>query len=207
MLVVALTGGIGSGKSTVARHLAELGVPVIDADRIARDLVQPGSECLSRIVEVFGPEILTSDGQLDRPTLRHRVFADPAARHQLEVILHPRILRVMQQRLEVLRAPYAVLVIPLLIETGQKGFAHRILVVDLPESEQIRRVRARDGLDEDQVRPILAAQCDRATRLAAADDVIDNGGDPKGLIEQTELLHRRYLELAAKHPEDLRFSG
>ena len=207
MLVIALTGGVGSGKSTVARHLANLGVPVIDADQVAREVVQPGSECLHRIAEVFGAGILTSSGELDRAALRRRVFADPSARQRLEAILHPRIRQVMQHRLVGLQAVYALLVIPLLVETGQTDLAERVLVVDIPESEQIRRVQERDGLDEEQVRRILAAQCDRATRLAAADDVIDNSGDLAGLIEQTERLHRRYLELATQPPQERHAGG
>ncbi len=196
MLVVALTGGIGSGKTTVARHLATLGVPIIDADLIARELVQPGSECLAEIVETFGPAVLDSDGSLDRSALRQRVFADPSSRARLEAILHPRIREVMTRRLKALDAPYAVLVIPLLIETGQKELAHRVLVVDAPEAAQIARVRERDGMDGQQVRAILAAQSDRATRLLAADDVIENDGDLDALLRRTEALHRRYLELS-----------
>ena len=207
MLVIALTGGVGSGKSMVARHLAELGMPVIDADQVAREIVQPGSECLQRIVELFGAGILMPSGELDRAALRRRVFPDPSARQRLEAILHPRIRQVMQQRLVGLQAPYALLVIPLLVETGQTDVADRVLVVDVPESEQIRRVRERDGLDEEQVRQILAAQCDRATRLAAADDVIDNSGDLAGLIEQTERLHRRYLEMATQPLQDRHADG
>jgi dephospho-CoA kinase len=196
MLVIALTGGIGSGKTSVAMQLAELGAGVIDADQVAREVVVPGSESFAKIVAAFGAEVLSPEGTLNRPLLRARVFADPAARARLETILHPPIRAVMRQRLAALHTPYAVLVIPLLIETGQTDLADRVLVVDIPEAEQIRRVRERDGMDETSVRHILAAQCDRPTRLRAADDIVDNSRDPAHLREQTERLHHRYLALA-----------
>ncbi len=196
MLVIALTGGIGSGKTSVAMQLAELGAGVIDADQVAREVVVPGSESFAKIVAAFGAEVLSPEGTLNRPLLRARVFADPAARARLETILHPPIRAVMRQRLAALHTPYAVLVIPLLIETGQTDLADRVLVVDLPEAEQIRRVRERDGMDETSVRRILAAQCDRPARLRAADDILDNSGDPAHLREQTERLHHHYLALA-----------
>lgn len=197
MLTVALTGGIGSGKSTLARHLGQLGAGVIDTDQLARELVQPGSPALAEIVARFGPEALTAEGTLDRSLLRERVFADPKARSALEAILHPRIRALMLERLAALSTPYAVLVIPLLIETRQTGLADRVLVVDLPEAEQIRRVRARDRLDEATIGRILAAQASRSARLQAADDVVDNSGGPEALWAQAQRLHRRYLELAA----------
>ena len=196
MLVIALTGGIGSGKSSVADLFAELGVPIIDADLVARDLVEPGQPALSEIVSRFGPEVLDGAGRLRRDVLRELVFSDPAGRRTLESIMHPRIRQIMQRRLAALSAPYAILVIPLLLETGQQVLGDRTLVVDLPESLQIERVRKRDRLDEARIKSILAAQCDRATRLQAADDLIDNGGDPARLREQVEKLHQRYLALA-----------
>ncbi len=197
MLVITLTGGIGSGKSTVARIFAELGAPVIDADLVAREVVEPGSPALTEIESAFGPEVLDGDGNLRRDRLRERVFGDPAARRRLEAIMHPRIREIMVRRLAGLNAPYAILVIPLLLETGQTDLGDRTLVVDLPESLQIERVKRRDHLEDARIRTILAAQCDRSTRLNAADDVIDNQGDPEGLREQVEKLHQRYLALTA----------
>lgn len=196
MLTVALTGGIGSGKSTLARHLEQLGAGVIDTDQLAREVVLPGSPALAEILTHFGSQILTPAGELNRPLLREQVFANPAARVRLESILHPRIRALMLERLSALSAPYAVLVIPLLIETHQMALADRVLVVDLPEAEQIRRVQGRDGLDEAAVRRVLAAQVNRATRLQAADDVIDNSGAPEALWVQAQRLHQRYLDLA-----------
>jgi dephospho-CoA kinase len=197
MLVVALTGGIGSGKSTVSARLAELGVPVIDADIVSHELTAQGEPAVAAIRKALGADVVAADGDLDRAALRRRVFADPQARERLEAILHPRIRDRMLAHLAALDAPYAVLVIPLLFEAGQTGLADRILVVDLPEEEQIRRVRARSGLTEAEIRSILASQVPRHTRLAGADDLIDNGGDYTALIAQVDKLHHRYLELAA----------
>ena len=196
MLVIALTGGIGSGKSTVADLFAELGVPIIDADLVAREVVQPGQPALAEISSAFGPEVLDGSGRLRRDLLRELVFSNPAGRRTLESILHPRIREIMQRRLADLTAPYAILVIPLLLETGQQSLGDRTLVVDLPESLQIERVRQRDRLDDARIKSILAAQCGRATRLKAADDLIDNGGDSAGLRDKVEKLHRQYLALA-----------
>jgi len=199
MLVVALTGGIGSGKSTVARIFAELGAPVIDADLVAREVVEPGTPALAEIESAFGPEILDDTGRLRRENLREMVFSDAAARRRLESIMHPRIREIMVRRLADLDAPYAILVIPLLLETGQKELGDRTLVVDLPESLQIERVKQRDHLEDTRIKTILAAQCDRSARLSAADDVIDNQGGAQKLHEQVEKLHRRYVALADTH--------
>ena len=196
MLVIALTGGIGSGKSTVAQLFAELGVPIIDADLVAREVVEPGSPALAEINSAFGPGILDKDGRLRRDVLREQVFSDAASRRTLESITHPRIREIMQRRLAELHTPYAILAIPLLLESGQQALGDRTLVVDLPEALQIERVNRRDHLEDARVRSILAAQCDRPTRLRAADDVIDNGGDPTRLRDQVEKLHHRYLALA-----------
>ncbi len=198
MFTVGLTGGIGSGKSTVAECFAAQGVPVIDTDVIARQLTAPGSEALDAIRTAFGETVMQSDGTLDRDALRRRVFADAAARHQLEAILHPRIRQVVEQALAALAAPYALIVIPLLVETGgYRDRLSRVLVVDCPEELQIARVMARSGLAEDEVKPILAAQTGRAERLAVADDVIMNTASPEVLRSQVATLHRRYLALAA----------
>ncbi len=200
MLVVALTGGIGCGKSSVSRRFEALGAPVIDADVIAREQVLPGSPALDEIRTLFGPRVIQQDGSLDRAVLRTVVFNAPEKRQQLEQILHPRIRREMELRLQSLNAPYAILVIPLLLETGQNELADRILVVDCTEAQQITRVALRDGLKETQIRQMLAAQVDRATRLGAADDVIENSGNLEELNESTDRLHEFYLRLAATTP-------
>ncbi len=196
MLTIALTGGIGSGKSAVADRFAELGVPVIDADLLARDLVQPGRPALQEITAAFGPDMLLADGSLDRRRLRLRVFDDPSARQQLEAILHPRIRAEMQQRLAAIDAPYTVLVVPLLLETAQTDLAERILVVDLPTRLQEERASLRDGQSRENIRTVMAAQCSREQRLAAADDVIDNSGTLEQLIERTDTMHQRYMSLS-----------
>ena len=196
-LVVALTGGVGSGKSSVAALLAGLGVPVIDADEISHALTAPGSPVLDLIAEAFGTDFIDTDGRLDRAAMRDLVFSSSSARARLESILHPRIGLEMRRRLATLSAPYAVLEIPLLFETRQTGIADRVLVVDLPESEQIRRVRSRSGLDIAEIRRIIDSQVPRSRRLEGADDIIDNSGSPEALDDQVNRLHRCYLELAA----------
>jgi dephospho-CoA kinase len=177
--------------------LAGFGVPVIDADEISRGLTAPGSPVLDLIAKAFGTRFIGPGHVLDRTALRELVFSDPSARERLESILHPLIRSEMMRRLASLRADYAVLEIPLLFETGQTDIADRILVVDLPESEQIRRVRERSGLDADEIRRIIDSQASRDVRLAGADDVIDNSGDPEALSEQVNRLHRDYLRLSA----------
>jgi len=197
-LVVGLTGGIASGKSTVARLFESLGVPVVDADAIAREVVEPGSPALEAVRERFGDGVLDAAGRLDRAALRRRVFRDGAAREALEAILHPRIRERMDQRLARIAAPYAIAMIPLLLETGQQGRFDRILVVDTPREEQIRRAQARDGSAREVIEGILDAQADRDTRLRKADDVIHNDGTPQALRAQVEHLHRSYLARAAR---------
>lgn len=199
MFTVGLTGGIGSGKSMVADCFAGHGVPVIDTDVIARDLTAPGSVALAQIRVDFGDAVMAADGSLDRAALRGRVFADAAARRRLEAILHPRIRQVVEASLAGVRAPYAVVVIPLLVETGgYRDLLDRILVVDCPEDVQIARVMARNGLARDEVVAILAAQAGRAERLAVADDVILNTASPEALRAEVAALHQRYQGLAAK---------
>jgi len=197
-LVVGLTGGIASGKSTVARLFQALGVPVIDADQAARDAVAPGSEGLAAIRERFGDEMLGPDGTLDRTRMRRCVFADDAARHALEAIVHPEVRRLMDRRLAAADAPYAISMVPLLLETGQADRVDRVLVVDTPPAKQIARARARDGSSLEVIEGILRAQASRDARLARADDVIHNDDSPAGLESQVERLHRRYLDLAAR---------
>lgn len=198
MFTVGLTGGIGSGKSTVANLFAELGVPVIDTDVVARQLTEPGGAALEAIRAAFGEDVILADGMLDRAALRRRVFADAAARRQLEAILHPRIRQMVEQSLATLDAPYALIVIPLLVETGgYRDVLRRVLVVDCPEALQVARVMARSGLARDEVDAILAAQAGRAERLAAADDVIVNDASAAALRAEVTALHQRYLACAA----------
>ncbi len=198
MLVVGLTGGIGSGKTAVSDRFARHGVPVIDTDLIARELVEPGQPALVDIVTEFGSNCLDDDGRLHRARLRERVFADPAGRRRLEAILHPRIRAVTRERVAALTAiPYCLVVIPLLAETGMTDLVNRVLVVDAPEAEQIRRVMARDRIDTIQAQAILAAQARRDARLAMADDILENAGDLAELDRRIATLHRHYSVLAA----------
>ena len=196
MLIIGLTGGIGCGKTAVTDLFAELGVPVIDADRVAREVVEPGQPALEKIRLRFGDELLRSDGSLKRDRLRELIFSDEQARLELEAILHPLIRRRMRDRLKILKADYAILAIPLLLETGQGETVNRILVVDCPEDEQIQRVCSRDGISRERVRRILSAQSSRPERLAAADDVIDNSGTLAELTPQIQALHQSYLALS-----------
>jgi len=197
MFTVGLTGGIGSGKSTVADLFAAFGVPVIDTDVVARELTVPGGAALDAIRAAFGESVMQMDGTLDRAALRRRVFSDAAARHQLEAILHPRIRQVVVQTLATLTGPYALIVIPLLVETsGYRDVLNRVLVVDCPEDLQVARVMARNGLAQGEVEAILAVQAGRTERLAAADDVILNAASPEALRTQVATLHRRYLALS-----------
>ncbi len=200
---MALTGGIGSGKTSVSQRLGELGAAVIDTDVIAHALTAPGGTAIAAIAETFGPGAIASDGSLDRPAMRRQVFGDPSARHRLEAILHPLIRARMAEELSQVQAPYAVLAIPLLFETGWTDLADRILVVDLPEPLQVARVMARGGLTEEEVRPILASQAGRETRCQGADDLIDNSGNLEHLMAQTADLHARYLGLALNLPPTL----
>lgn len=200
MLVVGLTGGIGSGKTAVSDRFAHYGVPVIDTDLIARELVEPGQPALAEIAAEFGPECLDNEGRLNRAHLRQRVFADEASRRRLEAILHPRIHVVARERIAALTTPYCLLVIPLLAETGMTDLVDRVLVVDVSEAEQIRRVMARDRIDETQAQRILVAQASRSQRLALADEVVENSGDFASLEQQIADLHQHYLQIVADHP-------
>lgn len=195
-LVVGLTGGIASGKTTVANWLAVFGVPVIDADVLARDLVFPGKPAFKEVIAAFGEHMLTDAGTLDRGKMRTLVFSHPEQRRQLEAILHPRVRREMRRRVRALAAPYCVLSIPLLLESGQQDLVDRVLVVDTPAALQMARTRARDGSDTETIMGILNAQASRSSRRAAADDIIDNSGGLAELRAQVMMLHVRYLELA-----------
>ncbi len=194
--VLGLTGGIGSGKTAASDAFARLGVPVIDTDRLARDVVAPGAPALAEIAAAFGAEMLDADGTLDRAKMRERVFGDPVARRRLESITHPRIRQLAHARIEALDAPYCLLVVPLLVEGGMKAMVDRILVVDAPEPLQLARVMARDGVDEPLAQAIIAAQASRTERLACADDVLVNDADRATLEARVAELHARYLTLA-----------
>jgi len=197
-LVIGLTGGIGSGKSTCAALFSALGVPVIDADELAHALVAPGEPALADIVTEFGPEYLATDGTLDRGKLRQLVFAEPASRHRLEAILHPLIRNNIIKLVNTATAPYCIVSIPLLLETGQTDLVDRILVIDIPEALQLSRTAARDRVAMDEIRPVLETQADRSTRLAAADDVISNAGSLDELAANVQALHQKYLSLSAR---------
>lgn len=193
---VGLTGGIASGKSTVAQRLLELGVPVVDADSSARAVVTRGQPGLAAVTAKFGAGILTATGELDRPALRNLIFANPERRRELEAILHPLIRADMERRAGGAAGAYLVMAIPLLVEGGARPDLDRILVVDTPEDAQLRRIIARDGGTLEQARAILAAQTSRESRLKAADDVLVNGGSVSDLRHAVDELHRRYLILA-----------
>jgi dephospho-CoA kinase len=196
---VALTGGIASGKSTVANLFATHGVPLIDTDLIAREVVEPGQPALTAVAQAFGGDVLDPDGRLDRRRLRAIIFSDATARARLEAILHPAI-RAEMERQSVAAAPagpYQVLVIPLLAEGGRRDHVDRVLVVDAPETVQVERLMARDAVTREQAEASLRAQAPRATRLGIADDVVTNTGRIEGLREQVAALHERYVKLAA----------
>ena len=195
-LRIGLTGGVASGKTTVARRFVELGVPVIDADESARRVVTPGSPGLSAVTARFGRNILTARGELDRGAMRELVFSDPLRRKELESILHPLIRADMESLAAAARGPYVVLAIPLLIESGARSRVQRILVVDVDEQIQLDRLMARDGITRAQAAAIVAAQADRATRLRAADDVLSNRGTVADLRHAVDQLHQRYLCLS-----------
>lgn len=203
-LLIALTGGIASGKTAVAELFEELGVPVLDTDQIARDVVEPGTPGLAQVVEAFGDDILDASGRLDRKRLRERVFADPVQRRQLESITHPAIREELARRSRTAGGPYQVHVIPLLIEGGRTDAYDRVLVVDCPEEEQIARLTARDGSDPEQAKQILAAQATREQRLFAADDVIVNTGTLADLEKFVLTLHQNYERLAGQEEADSR---
>ena len=195
-LRIGLTGGIASGKSTVAQRFADLGVPVIDADVAARAVVASGTPGLARVIERFGPGVLAQNGELDRRALRDLIFSNPGARHDLETILHPLIRADMERSADQAVGPYVVMAIPLLIEGGPSDRVDRILVIDVDEAVQLRRVMERDGSTAEQARAILASQASRSARLAAADDVLQNAGTVTDLRQAVDRLHERYLRLA-----------
>ena len=194
-LRVGLTGGIASGKSTVADMFAALGAIIIDTDVIAREVVMPGQPALEEIVEVFGEDVLAEDGSLDRRAMRKRVFEDEPLRLRLEEILHPRIRDETFRQASKAGGPYQLIVVPLLAESPLKDYVDRILVVDCDEEAQVSRLLERDAETKEQAERILAAQASREERLAIADDVIDNSRSLEDTRRQVETLHGRYLGL------------
>jgi dephospho-CoA kinase len=191
---VGLTGGIASGKTTVANLFAALGVPIIDTDVLAREVLAPGSSLLTEVIAHFGPAIVAADGSLDRRALRARVFADPAERRWLEERTHPAIRALTDTRCDAAPGPYSMVAIPLLVETGGAARFDRVLVVDVDPAIQLARLQARDGVTSREAADALAAQVSRADRLAVADDVIHNDSDLSALRDQVEKLHRSYVD-------------
>ncbi|HEY9050696.1 MAG TPA: dephospho-CoA kinase [Gammaproteobacteria bacterium] len=195
MLVIGLTGGIGSGKSTVANIFAEYQVPVIDTDKIAHQLVAPGQAALDEIIQTFGKSILTSNDELDRKKLAAITFNNEKSRIQLEKILHPRIRQEVEKQLSKLNTPYVIIVIPLLTEKGKYDFIDRVLVIDCEESQQINRTLQRDNRSETEINNILRAQASRQERNTIADDIIENTGNMEALRQSVSQLHHYYLDL------------
>ena len=196
MLRIGLTGGIGSGKSTVASLFVMRGVPVIDTDEIARSLTEPGQEAYEQIIQAFGDTILDQHHRIDRNRLRERVFDNADERRRLEAVLHPRIRATVKEKLSTLDAPYGIVIVPLLIESGFTDLVDRVLVVDTMENVQVKRTASRSGLSEAEIRKIMSAQATRAQRLQQANDVIENNGDRKQLEAEVERMHQWYLSLA-----------
>ena len=204
MYVVAITGGIGSGKTTIANQFAALGIEVVDADLIAREVVAPGTPALAAITSHFGPEILTEQGLLDRRVLRERIFSDPAAKSWLNALLHPIIRSEMLRQCAAVSSPYCLLVVPLLVENRLTELADRVLVIDVDEATQIERTCRRDGVSREQAQAILASQANRSERLAMADDVLDNqSGTTETIRERILALHETYLAFASQQAPQL----
>lgn len=196
MLIVGLTGGIGSGKTTVAKLFADHGATVIDTDQLARDVTQRGQPALQQIAEKFGAHVLMPDGSLNRSALRKIVFSDENSRLWLEALLHPLIHEEMLRQVALATSPYCIVIIPLLLETKRDPIINRILIIDTSESEQIQRTQKRDNATVDEVKAILKTQVTRAQRLKAADDVIENNRSTKDLIPQVDRLNDFYIALA-----------
>lgn len=198
--ILGLTGGIGSGKTVVAQCFAERGIFIADADLAARQVVEHGRSALTAIAARFGPSILQADGQLNRVALRQRIFADPQERQWLEALLHPLIDTELMQSLAQATSPYAILVSPLLIESGQYRWVQRILLIDTPIELQLERTRQRDHASEQQIQAILAAQASREERLRYADDILANDRDLAWIDQEVERLHHFYLTLRKGRP-------
>ncbi|WP_305406169.1 dephospho-CoA kinase [Photobacterium leiognathi] len=196
-LVIGLTGGIGSGKTTVANLFADTyGIDIIDADIVAREVVEPNTFGLNAIIEKCGKEILLEDGTLNRSKLRDAIFSQPELKTWLNNLLHPLIREKMQQGINQSQSPYCLLVVPLMVENNLQTMTHRLLVVDVDEQVQIQRTQQRDNVSIEQIKNILASQASRKQRLDAADDVITNNGDNKALVSQVEQLHLQYLKMS-----------
>ena len=196
MIIIGLTGGIGSGKSTVTNLFSDLGVTVVDADIAAREVVEPGCEALLAIQAHFGEEAINTDGSLNRQALRQQVFENKSERHWLEALLHPLIRQRLQQQLQQAQSAYAIISSPLLLETDQHQLADKILVVDVSEKIQLKRACTRDNNNREQIKAIMAAQMDRETRCSRADDIILNNSTTEELKVKVLTLHQHYLELA-----------
>ena len=196
MLKIGLTGGIGCGKSTVARFFTQLNVPVIDADELAHQVVEIGQPALKLIEQQFGATSLCADGSLNRESLRELVFSDPSQKQKLEAIIHPLVYQMIREQMALLNAPYCLISIPLLFETHKTDFVDRILVIDCPVELQIKRVVERDHLTVERVQSIIDSQVSRAVRTAQADDIIDNTKTDTELAMQIEKLHNLYLSLS-----------
>ncbi|MCH7370096.1 dephospho-CoA kinase [Aeromonas sp. MR16] len=204
MYVVAITGGIGSGKTTIANQFAALGIEVVDADVIAREVVEPGTPALAAIVSHFGSVILNAQGELDRRALRERIFNHNEDKLWLNALLHPLIRHEMLRQCATASSPYCLLVVPLLVENKLTGLADRVLVIDVDEETQIERTCRRDGVSRAQAQAILASQASRAERLAAADDVLDNQSGTSETIQARILaLHETYLAFASQQAPQL----
>lgn len=196
MLKIGLTGGIGSGKTTASGYFSALNIPVIDADEIARNLLTPDGPAYQKVIDTFGDRILDNRKLIDRSRLRALVFEDPAKRKALEEIIHPHVRSEINRQLEKTNAPYCIIVIPLLIEAGYADFVDNILVIDADESAQMKRVKERNGLNENEIKNIMSAQVDRQKRLAHADEIITNDGSLNELKRNVEQLHEQYTKMA-----------
>jgi len=194
--VIGVTGGIGSGKSTVTDHFSRLGILIADSDVIAREVVAPGSEALNEISARFGNKVLNADGSLDRKQLRQIIFDRPEERQWLESVTHPRIRARRKELLTSAPPPYSILSSPLLIESGLQTEIQRLCIVDLPEDIQLQRASNRDGATAESISKIIAAQISRRERLKLADDIIDNSGTIEETLSQVETLHQQYIQLA-----------
>ena len=195
-LIIGLTGGIGSGKSEVSRRFQTLGIVVVDADEVARLVVEPGQPALADIAAHFGPHLVSADGHLNRALLRKIIFSQPEEKRWLEALLHPLINKEIRQQLAGASSAYAMLSSPLLLETRQHELVNRILVIDANETLQIARASCRDGNTSEQIKAIMATQLNREMRISKADDIIHNHGDLRELDEQVNALHQKYMVLA-----------
>lgn len=196
MLVIGLTGGIGSGKTLATDYFEQLGITIVDADKAARIIVEPGQPALQEIGKTFGRSVINGDGTLNRAALRALVFSDPSQRKILEAITHPRIAEEIRHQLSISTSPYTILVSPLLFESGQHHFTQRTLLIDAHESLQRARASSRDNVSEEQIAAIMTAQMSREERRRQADDVLLNDGEINHLHAMLEHLHQHYLELA-----------